>query len=269
MAASNQRASRNIGLLVFGFALLSSYLLYCTVEFEGASFLLTSPARLFDGYTCTSRNGILVFLVLFVLGTFMKVSNWALGQDGHSIQFDKDNRIVDRVFDTAFFRAAHAYCTKHLNVTRALLAISSFSIESTALFLIIYGYYNPVNDLRPPLRSSVALLLSYIARQMCQFMVKLPVPQGILWFNPGVPSLILDYSMTHDLFFSGHMLATSALCEQLVDFSIAYSVFLFIFQIFVLLTLRIHYFIDIYAAIATYWSFLLLYDRYLVYYIAC
>ncbi len=34
----------------------------------------------------------------------------------------------------------------------------------------------------------------------------------LLRFYAGVPSLILDYSMTHDLFFSGHMLATSALC---------------------------------------------------------
>ena len=41
-------------------------------------------------------------------------------------------------------------------------------------------------------------------RQMCQAVSALPLPEGMIWRSPGVPSLLVTYDVANDLFFSGH-----------------------------------------------------------------
>jgi membrane-associated phospholipid phosphatase len=44
----------------------------------------------------------------------------------------------------------------------------------------------------------------FALRQACQALCALPPPQGMIWRDPGFPSLLVTYGVANDLFFSGH-----------------------------------------------------------------
>ena len=41
-------------------------------------------------------------------------------------------------------------------------------------------------------------------RQISQGMCSLPKPPGVLWMDPGFPTLLVTYKVSNDFFFSGH-----------------------------------------------------------------
>ncbi len=58
--------------------------------------------------------------------------------------------------------------------------------------------------LGPSLRPLLGLLLLLALRQACQGLCALPTPPGMIWRDPGLPSLFVTYGTASDLFFSGH-----------------------------------------------------------------
>ena len=50
----------------------------------------------------------------------------------------------------------------------------------------------------------MGLLILFGLRQLCQGLCALPPPEGMIWRNPGFPSLLVTYGTATDLFFSGH-----------------------------------------------------------------
>src|SRR6202022_4152758 len=56
----------------------------------------------------------------------------------------------------------------------------------------------------PSVRPFLGLLLLFAMRQICQLICALPPPTGMIWRNPGVPSLLVTYDVATDFFFSGH-----------------------------------------------------------------
>jgi hypothetical protein len=56
----------------------------------------------------------------------------------------------------------------------------------------------------PTIRPFVGLLILFGMRQICQGLCALPAPPGIIWHDPGFPSLLVTYSVANDFFFSGH-----------------------------------------------------------------
>jgi hypothetical protein len=48
------------------------------------------------------------------------------------------------------------------------------------------------------------LLLVFALRQIAQLTCALPMPSGMIWRHPGVPSLLVTYNVANDYFFSGH-----------------------------------------------------------------
>lgn len=92
----------------------------------------------------------------------------------------------------------HAWLSARPRVTNAVLIVSSFFIDLFGLFLIGTALFGST------LRPFVGLLLVFAFRQACQGLCALPVPRGMLWRNPGFPSLLVTYGVGNDFFISGH-----------------------------------------------------------------
>ena len=80
----------------------------------------------------------------------------------------------------------------------ALLITTSGFIDLFGLFLLGSALFGP------SLRPGIALLLVFVFRQISQLTCALPTPAGMIWRNPGLPSLLVTYDVANDFFFSGH-----------------------------------------------------------------
>ena len=104
------------------------------------------------------------------------------------------------------------------------------------------------------MRPFVALLLLFTARQISQYFCALPLPEGIIWHDPGVPSLLITYGVANDFFFSGHtgiaVLGTLELARRYGRIGIIAGMFLCIFEVITVLVLRAHYTMDVIAGAA-------------------
>jgi len=80
----------------------------------------------------------------------------------------------------------------------ALLITTSGFIDLFGLFLLGSALFGP------SLRPGIALLLLFVFRQISQLTCALPTPPGMIWRNPGLPSLLVTYDVANDFFFSGH-----------------------------------------------------------------
>lgn len=130
-----------------------------------------------------------------------------------------------------------------------LLIASSACIDALGLFLIgstIFG-----KSIRPFL----GLMMIFSLRQINQGLTSLPNPSGQIWHETGVPTLLVTYGVSNDLFFSGHTaLAVFGAMElaraghaglKLLAIGIA------LFEITAVLMLRAHYTMDVYAGAIT------------------
>src|SRR5712691_13250408 len=92
----------------------------------------------------------------------------------------------------------NSYLNEHTEWAARLLIVSSVFIDLLGVFLLAWSV------LGPSLRPFVGLLILFSLRQICQGLCALPAPVGMLWFDPGFPSLLVTYGVSNDLFFSGH-----------------------------------------------------------------
>ena len=84
------------------------------------------------------------------------------------------------------------------DVASALLITSSLLIDLVACWIFASTIFG--RSVRPFL----GLLILFSMRQLCQWLSPLPAPVGMLWFDPGFPSLLVTYEVANDFFFSGH-----------------------------------------------------------------
>src|SRR5262249_55204202 len=107
------------------------------------------------------------------------------------------------------------------------------------------------------------LLLIFGLRQICQAMCRLPVPPGSIWRYPGVPSLVVTYGVSNDLFFSGHTALAVFGAMEVARLGhpvlITLMVAVIVFELIAVLLLRAHYTVDVYpgAVTAAFVAFLL------------
>ena len=82
----------------------------------------------------------------------------------------------------------------------------------------------------------------------------LPLPDGIIWHDPGVPSLLITYGVANDFFFSGHtgiaVLGALEFARRYGRIGIIAGMFLCIFEVVTVLVLRAHYTMDVIAGAA-------------------
>jgi hypothetical protein len=86
----------------------------------------------------------------------------------------------------------------HPSVANGLLILSSACIDILGVFLLWRSIFGTT------VRPFIGLLLLFAMRQSCQWLCALQPPPGMIWHDPGFPSLLVTYNVTTDFFFSGH-----------------------------------------------------------------
>ena len=129
----------------------------------------------------------------------------------------------------------------------ALLIVSSLGIDSLGLFLL--GSWIFAGKLRPFLGLAMLLIL----RQIMQALCALPSPPGIIWHNPGFPSLLVTYGVANDFFFSGHTAIAIFGATELARFHkswlTASAILLVAFEVAAVIVLRAHYTMDVFTGL--------------------
>ena len=91
-------------------------------------------------------------------------------------------------------------------------------------------------------------------RQISQALVALPPPPGIIWRDPGVPSLFVTYSVGNDFFFSGHTALAVYGAMQLAALGIpaitVAGIVVAVLQVVAVIALRAHWTVDVVAGLA-------------------
>lgn len=143
----------------------------------------------------------------------------------------------------------NAWLQEHTSANTSLLIASSACIDALGLFLIgatIFG-----RSIRPFL----GLILIFSLRQINQAFTSLPPPPGQIWHSTGVPTLLVTYGVSNDLFFSGHTALAVFGALELARVGHAglkiLAVLIATFEITTVLLLRAHYTMDVYAGAVT------------------
>lgn len=107
-----------------------------------------------------------------------------------------EGRIGDGLHDLSapLNRALHT----HPRWADGVLIVTSALIDGLGIFLVVATIFGP------SVRPFLGLLILYALRQICQGLCALPPPDGMIWRDPGFPSLLVTYGTASDLFFSGH-----------------------------------------------------------------
>jgi hypothetical protein len=143
----------------------------------------------------------------------------------------------------------NSYLLVHPRATNALLVISSAFIDAFGLFLLFAWIFG--RSVRPFL----SLLLVMGLRQFMQGMCALPAPHGIIWHDPGFPSLLVTYKVANDFFFSGHtaiaVLGVYELSRLNRRWLTLPACMVLVFEVVTVFSLRVHYTMDVFTGIVT------------------
>jgi len=131
----------------------------------------------------------------------------------------------------------------------ALLISSSLVIDLLGLYLLgssIFGHsFQPF----------LGLLMVFALRQLCQGLCPLPTPEGMIWKDPGFPTLLVTYGTSNDLFFSGHtaiaVYGAATLAGAFGTSGMILGLAIAVFEITAVLRLRAHYTMDVFTGAVT------------------
>jgi PAP2 superfamily C-terminal len=130
-------------------------------------------------------------------------------------------------------------------VANLLLIVSSLVIDLLGFYLLISAIFGKT------FQPFLGLFLVFALRQICQAFCPLPPPKGMIWRNPGFPSLLVTYGTSCDLFFSGHtaiaIYGAATLAATLGPLGIALGCLIAVFEIVTVLILRAHYTMDVFT----------------------
>jgi hypothetical protein len=159
----------------------------------------------------------------------------------------------DRLLELS--QGVNGYLQTHRSVAHALLIASSAMIDVLGVFLLGWSVFGP------SVRPFVGLLALFALRQITQALCALPPPDGMIWEDPGFPSLLVTYEVANDFFFSGHTAIAIFGAIELGRFvrsrlrglvacaaQVAIS-FAALFLVAVVLLLRAHYTMDVFAGV--------------------
>jgi hypothetical protein len=150
-------------------------------------------------------------------------------------------------------KGANAYLQTHSAAADGLLVASSAVIDILGVWLLASSI------LGRTMRPFLGLLLLFALRQISQALCVLPAPHGMIWRDPGVPSLLVTYGVANDFFFSGH--TGIAVFGALELARVRYRGFFLLglavalFEMTTVILLRAHYSMDVFTgAIAALWA---------------
>ncbi|HMW18521.1 MAG TPA: phosphatase PAP2-related protein [Accumulibacter sp.] len=138
---------------------------------------------------------------------------------------------------------ANAWLHEHPGAAKALLIGSSLAIDLSTLFVLGYAIVGP------SFAPFWGLLTLFLLRQLSQAAVALPSPAGIIWRDPGFPSLFVTYAVGNDFFFSGHTALAVYGAIQMATLGLplltAIGVLLAVLQMALVIVLRAHWTLDV------------------------
>ncbi|HEY4588885.1 MAG TPA: phosphatase PAP2-related protein, partial [Thermoanaerobaculia bacterium] len=141
------------------------------------------------------------------------------------------------------------YLRERPRAANALLIVTSALIDLLGLFLIGQAIFGP------SARPFVGLLILFGLRQLCQGLCALPPPEGMIWRQPGFPSLLVTYGTATDLFFSGHTAIAVYGCLELAHWggpaAAVAGIAIAAIEVSAVLVLRAHYTMDVFAGVVT------------------
>ena len=145
----------------------------------------------------------------------------------------------------------HRYFSEHEKSANRALAASSFFIDVLGLSLIALSVFGP------SFKPFIAVMIVFIMRQFCQMGSTLPPPPGIIWRDPGMPTLLVTYGVSNDFFFSGHtalaVLGAIGICGVAPWWLGAIAVLIALGEAVIVLILRAHYTLDVIAGALAAW----------------
>lgn len=150
------------------------------------------------------------------------------------------------------------YLQQHPRAADLLLVVSSAVIDLLGCFLLWHSIFGP------SVRPFIGLLLLFGMRQTCQWLCALEPPPGMIWRDPGFPSLLVTYGVTTDFFFSGHTGLAVLGAVELARLGgrrwMYLGIAIVIFEAMTVLVLRAHYTMDVFTgAVAARYATLLAY----------
>ncbi len=141
--------------------------------------------------------------------------------------------------------APNLYLHTHPSAANALLILSSAVIDAVGLFLLWRSIVGPT------VRPFIGLLLLFAMRQACQALCALEPPVGMIWRDPGVPSLLVTYDVATDFFFSGHTGLAVLGAVELARLGgrrwLCVGIAIAVFEAGVVLIFRAHYTMDVFT----------------------
>jgi hypothetical protein len=144
-------------------------------------------------------------------------------------------------------RGANDWLHRNPHAANALLIGSSLGVDAITLFVLGYAI------LGPSFTPFWGLLCLFVMRQACQAIIVLPAPPGIIWRDPGFPSLFVTYKVGNDFFFSGHTALAVYGAIQLATLGIpaltALGILTAILQMILVILLRAHWMLDVVAGL--------------------
>jgi hypothetical protein len=131
----------------------------------------------------------------------------------------------------------------------ALLIATSAVIDLLGFYLLGSALFGPT------IQPFLGLFILFALRQLCQLFCPLPPPPGMIWRKTGVPTLLVTYGTSNDLFFSGHtaiaVYAAATLASTLGPIGLAVGIAIALFEISAVLVLRAHYTMDVFTGAVT------------------
>jgi hypothetical protein len=139
------------------------------------------------------------------------------------------------------------WLNRNPRAANAILVASSFCVDAVTLFVLVYSVFGP------SFKPFLGLLILFVLRQLAQATAALPVPKGIIWRDPGCPSLFVTYGVSNDLFFSGHTALAVYGAMQLAVLQIpaltVLGIVIAVLQVVAVIALRAHWTMDVLAGV--------------------
>ncbi len=161
--------------------------------------------------------------------------------------FPEGGKIGDKLLEWS--APVNAYLRDQPASADGLLIVSSALIDGLAVFLLARSVFGPT------IRPFLGLLVLFSLRQICQGLCALPAPDGIIWRDPGIPSLLVTYDVANDFFFSGHtaiaVFGAVELGRLKYRWLVPVAVVVAVFQTATVIVLRAHYTMDVFAGAVT------------------
>jgi len=193
-----------------------------------------------------------------IIYALLAYSFWIMSQTILGSDIVPECGIVDRLHH--FVQPVNSYLHQNLDVTSYGFILSSALIDINMAYLII-NYLTTDRS-----KSFMLLCLGFTLRQISQWLSRLPQPAGTIWFDPGFPSVMVTYGVETDFFFSGHTLVSLVTGCDIIDnggmFGKIYGILFICYEISFIILTHSHYYMDVYAAITSYFTIRYLYERY-------